>query len=149
MEIALACEIIIADETAVFALPEVKRGLIAAGGGIVRIARQIPLKQAMDILLSGRNVEASEAQQLGFVNQVVAAGGSLAAARDYAAMLCENSPSSIRLTLELLAEKSSFADAAQAAASNGKVFDQLITSEDFYEGPQAFAQKRKPKWSGR
>jgi acetyl-CoA C-acetyltransferase len=149
MEIALACDIIIADETAEFALPEVKRGLIAAGGGIVRIARQIPLKQAMDILLSGRNIEAGEAQQLGFVNQVVAAGGSLAAARDYAAMLCENSPSSIRLTLELLAEKSSFADAAQAAAANGKVFDQLITSEDFYEGPQAFAQKRKPKWSWR
>ena len=146
MEIALACDVAIADESAVFSLPEVKRGLIAAGGGIIRLTRDIPKKVAIDILLTGRDISANEAKQLGFITQVTTTGGALAAAREYAKLLCANSPSSVQLTLELINEKIGVNDPAEAAKFEAKTFDKLITSSDFYEGPKAFAQKRKPNW---
>lgn len=148
-EIALACDIIIADENAVFALPEVKVGLIAAAGGIQRLTRQIPLKQAMDILLTGRNISAEEGKQLGFINQICSSGSALSTARSYAEVLCQNSPTSVRLTRELLNETASHAAIDDAVDFVPKMIDKLIASEDMIEGPKAFAEKRKPNWSGR
>lgn len=101
---------------------------------------------AIDILLTGREIPAEEAEQLGFVNQVVEDGSALSAAREYARLLCTNSPSSIQLTLELINEKIDVNDPAEAAKFEAKTFDKLITTHDFYEGPKAFAQKRLPKW---
>ena len=148
-EIALACDIVIAEENAVFALPEVKVGLIAAAGGIQRIARQIPLKQAMDILLTGRNISAAEGKQLGLINQTCDAGSALATAREYAETLCQNFPASVRLTRELLNETAEHAAIDDAVDFVPKMIDKLLASEDMIEGPKAFAEKRKPKWSGK
>ncbi|MGV6806562.1 MAG: enoyl-CoA hydratase-related protein, partial [bacterium] len=148
MEIALACDIVIAAENARFALPEVKVGLIAGAGGIQRLTRQIPLKQAVDMLVTGKQVTAEEGAQLGFINQVVPEGEALAAAHEYAKVVCENSPTAVRLTLETVSDYDgiNINDATQGLP---KAIDKLFVSEDFSEGPKAFAQKRKPKWSGR
>src|SRR5690606_8014251 len=101
-EIALACDLIIASETAVFALPEPRVGLAATAGGLLRLPRQIPLKQAMGIILTGRRVDAHEAFRLGFVNEVVPNGQALQHALDWSAKLLEGSPMAIRAAKELV-----------------------------------------------
>lgn len=149
MEIALASDIVIAADNAMFALPEVKVGLIAAAGGIPRLARQIPLKRAMDLLLTGRHFAAEEAERLDIINQVVPAGEATQAARKYAEMICENSPSAVRLTKQLLNETAVHASIDDAMKDMPNASNDLLSSEDFVEGPRAFAEKRKPRWTGK
>jgi enoyl-CoA hydratase/carnithine racemase len=149
MEIALASDIVIAADNAMFALPEVKVGLIAAAGGIPRLARQIPLKRAMDLLLTGRHFAAEEAERLDIINQVVPAGEAMQAARKYAEMICENSPSAVRLTKQLLNETAVHASIDDAMKDMPNASNDLLSSEDFVEGPLAFAEKRKPRWTGK
>ncbi len=95
-ETALACDIIIAAEGAVFALPEPRVGLMAGGGGVHRLPRSIPIKQAMGMMLTGRRVPAREGFELGFVTEVVADGQALSAAKRWAAMILECSPKAVR-----------------------------------------------------
>lgn len=147
-EIAMASDIVIAAEHAQFALPEVKRGLIAAAGGVVRLPRLIPQKIAMELLLTGEPITAERGLALGVVNYVEPANDVLSKARELAALIANNSPTSIRLTMDLLAETANQGDANVAASGIPRVLDALITSDDFYEGPRAFAQKRLPKWFG-
>jgi len=149
MEIALASDIVIAADNAMFALPEVKVGLIAAAGGIPRLARQIPLKRAMDLLLTGRQIPTAEAERLDIINQVVAAGEALQAARKYAETICENSLSAVRLTKQLLNETAEYASIDDAMKDMPNAINDLLSSEDFMEGPRAFAEKRKPRWTGK
>ncbi len=95
-EIALACDLIIAAENAIFALPEPRVGLAALAGGIHRLPREIGLKQAMGMLLTGRRVSASEGKELGFVTDVVPEGQALSAAKDWASQILECAPLSVR-----------------------------------------------------
>jgi enoyl-CoA hydratase/carnithine racemase len=150
-EIALACDLIIATENAVFALPEPKVGLAAAAGGLLRLPRQIPLKQAMGMILTGRRVTAAEGAALGFVNEVVKPGEALAGAVRWARQILDGSPMSIRASKDLVA-RGLDADSLEAAYREQKTYPAvkaLYESEDRVEGPKAFAEKRKPQWKGR
>jgi enoyl-CoA hydratase/carnithine racemase len=150
-EIALACDIIIAADSAVFALPEPRVGLAALAGGMHRLPRAIGLKRAMGMILTARRVPAAEGQELGFVNAVVPAADLMAEARRWARMICECSPMSIRASKEAVMKGLDEPTLEAAIRGQGKypAVGALFTSEDFREGPLAFSQKRAPQWKGR
>jgi len=148
-EIALACDLIIASDNALFALPEPRVGLAALAGGLHRLPRQIPVKQAMGMILTGRRVGAEEGQRLGFVNEVVPAADLLDAAKRWAAQIIECSPMSIRASKEAVYQGLDEADLAKAITAHYPAIGELFKSEDLIEGPTAFAQKRLPVWKGR
>ena len=149
-EIALACDLIIASEQAVFALPEPRVGLAAGAGGLQGLPRMIPLKQAMAMMLTGRRVTAGEGARLGFVTAVVPHAQLMTEARRWAAMILECSPMSIRATKQT-ALRSLDVPALETAMNNMNypAYAAMARSKDAIEGPQAFAQKRKPLWKGR
>ncbi len=148
-EIALACDLIIAAENAVFALPEPRVGLAALAGGIHRLPRQIGQKQALGMLLTGRRVSAAEGQSLGFVNEVVAPDQLMSASRRWAEQIAECAPLSVRATKEAAMGGLRFGGVEEAAAEAYPGLRTMVKSEDFIEGPRAFAEKRKPSWKGR
>jgi enoyl-CoA hydratase/carnithine racemase len=149
-EIALACDLIIAAESAIFALPEPRVGLAALAGGLHRLPRQIGQKQAMGMILTGRRVAAAEGQAMGFVTDVAPAGEALARAKTWAAQILECSPMSIRASKEAIRKGLEFASVQEAYAAQNKndAVRAMYQSADFIEGPMAFAQKRKPNWKG-
>lgn len=148
-EIALACDLIIASENAVFALPEPRVGLAALAGGIHRLPREIGMKQAMGMLLTGRRVGAEEGKQLGFVNDVVPEGQALEGAKAWASLILECAPLSVRGSKQ--AAMAGMDAESLESAIKGK-YEQIAAmrqSEDFVEGPLAFAEKRAPQWKGK
>ena len=149
-EIALACDLIIASENAVFALPEPKVGLAALAGGVHRLPRQIGLKRAMGMILTARHVSAKEGFELGFVNEVVPAGKALEAAERWAETIAKNSPMSIRASKQAI-QKGLNVSLEQAIAEQREypAVKAMAASQDYIEGPKAFAEKRPPKWLGR
>jgi crotonobetainyl-CoA hydratase len=148
-EIVLACDIVVASEKAVFALPEPRVGLAALAGGLHRLPRQIPLKAAMGMILTGRRISAAQAEALGVVNEVVAPDDLVAAARRWAAEILECSPVSVRTSKQVVMQGLRHASLEEAMTGRYDAIVDLVKSEDFKEGPQAFAQKRKPAWKGR
>ena len=147
-EIALACDLIIAAENAVFALPEPRVGLAALAGGMHRLPREIGMKQALGMMLTGRRVSAEEGKQLGFVNDAAPAGQALDVAKEWANQILECAPLSVRASKQAAMEGMN-ADSLESAM-NGK-YDQvsaMIHSADFVEGPLAFSEKRPPNWKG-
>lgn len=151
LEIALACDIIIAADSAVFALPEPRVGLAALAGGMHRLPRSIGVKRAMGMILTARRVSAAEGEALGFVNAVVPAADLMDETRRWAKMICDCSPMSIRASKQAVMkglDASSLEDAIKGQFKHPAVAA-LFQSEDFREGPLAFAQKRPPQWKGR
>src|SRR5215471_17010625 len=149
-EIALAADLIIASDRAKFALPEPRVGLAAGAGGMQRLARQVPLKKAMGMMLTGRHVSASEGYELGFVTAVVPHAGLMQEARRWAEQILECSPVSIRATKQTVM-RSLDVPALEIAMRNLNypAYVAMTRSEDTIEGPKAFAEKRKPDWKGR
>ena len=145
-EIALACDLIVAADSAVFALPEPRVGLAALAGGLHRLPRMIPQKQALGMILTGRRVPAAEGKELGFVNEVTSQANLMDAAKRWAALILECSPMSIRASKQALYRGLDQASLAEAIATGYPAVQALYDSADFVEGPKAFAEKRAPKW---
>jgi len=148
-ELVLACDIAVAAEHARFGLTEPRVGVVAGAGGLHRLPRQIPLKEAMGMLLTGRRIAAQEARALGLVNEVVPAAELMAAAERWAGEILECSPTSVRISKEAVLAGLGHGSVDDAIAADGERLERLFASEDFKEGPRAFAEKRKPEWKGR
>ena len=148
-ELALSCDLIVATEDARFGLPEARFGLVASGGGPHRIVRQAPLNIAMGILLRGKPITAEEAHRWGLVNEVAATKGDLMpTAERWANDIMEAAPLSVRAMKQVALEglESTLDIAINREYSE---FRKARDSEDFVEGPKAFAAKRKPVWKGK
>ncbi|SDC72715.1 enoyl-CoA hydratase [Geodermatophilus telluris] len=147
-EIALACDLVVAGEGASFGLPEVRRGLLAGGGGLLRLPRKAGLPKATEWALTGDRVSAAEAHAAGVVNRLVPDGQALTAALELARQIAGNGPLAVQGTKRILAEGPSW-PAAEAFARQWEVYAPIRASEDAKEGARAFTEKRAPVWRGR
>ena len=148
-EIALACDLIIASDKAVFALPEPKVGLAALAGGLQRLPRQIGSKRALGMILTGRHVSAQEGYELGFVTAVVPHDELMERTRGWAAQMLACSPVSLRTSKDVVYRSLDTASLRESMEADYETVRQLVKSEDFIEGPKAFSEKRSPNWTGR
>jgi crotonobetainyl-CoA hydratase len=150
-ELVLASDLAVAADTAIFGLPEVKRGLLAAAGGAFRIASQVPPKLALELLLTGDSFGAARALDLGMVNAVVPADRVLDTAMDLARRIAANAPLAVQAskrTFYGISEDGQDGERAQWKVSDAEA-QRLMTSKDSQEGLRAFAEKREPLWQGR
>lgn len=146
-EAVLACDLVVAAEDAKFGIPEAKRGLVAAGGGLLRLHRRIPRNIAMEFALTGDFVGAQRMAELGLVNAVTPGGGALEGARALAARIAENAPMAVQVSKEVMTASDDWSTEemwTRQDAITGPVF----VSHDAMEGAAAFAEKRKPNWKG-
>ncbi|GAB3627511.1 2,3-dehydroadipyl-CoA hydratase [Pandoraea terrae] len=147
-EMALACDLIVASRTASFGLPEVKRGLAATAGGMMRLPRRIPYHVAMQYVLTGDVMPAQRARELGLVNELTEPGQALAGALELAGKLQANGPLAIVAAKRVVSESRDWPESEmfdRQAAYTRQVFE----SEDAKEGARAFAEKRAPVWKGK
>jgi len=145
-ELALACDLVVAGEHAIFALSEPKVGAVAVGGGIHRLARQIPLKHAMGMLLTGRQITAQQALEFGFVNEVVPSGQEMQGAMRWAEEILSGSQMSVQLTKKAVMQGLDSPSLEIAFRSQTDIALQIRTTHDYEEGARAFVEKRKPNW---
>ena len=147
-EIALACDLIVAADDAKFGIPEVKRGLVAAAGGLIRLPRRIPAGIAMELALTGDPLPAADAHRLGLVNALTPPGGALDGARALAARIAANGPLAVAATKQIITQQSDW-DMADVWDKQAAIAGPVFVSEDAREGALAFAEKRAPVWKGR
>ncbi|MET0315403.1 MAG: crotonase/enoyl-CoA hydratase family protein [Rhodococcus fascians] len=150
-EIALACDLVVVSEDAKFGLPEVKRGLVAGAGGLIRLPRQIPIKLALEVALTGEPITAETAAKWGLVNRVVPADDVVSTALDLAQTIAANAPLSVRASKRIMYRSSEFGSEwhTDVWSMNTEECMPAFTSKDAREGPRAFAEKRAPEWTGR
>jgi enoyl-CoA hydratase len=147
-EVALACDVIVAARDARFGIPEVKRGLVAAGGALLRLPRRIPYHLAMELALTGDPIGAERAHAIGIVSRLAEPGEALADARELAATIARNGPLALDASKRIVAAAADW-PAAEAWDHQAAIAGPVLASEDAREGAQAFAEKRDPVWRGR
>ena len=146
-ELALACDMIVATERAKFGLPEVTRGIIAAAGGMFRLPRVLPKAIAMEYIATGKHIPVEEAQKYGMINRLVPAGQHLEAAIALATSIVENAPLAVQASLEVARKSYDLSDEELIQLTN-EASIRVFQSKDAKEGPLAFVEKRKPRWTG-
>ena len=146
-ELVLACDLVVASEEAKFGLPEVRRGLVAGAGGLIRLRTRIPYHLAMEIALTGEHVPAARLAEAGLVNRLVPAGQALSAARELAAQVALGAPLALAASKRVAVESADW-PAAEAFARQQEIIGPVFGSKDAMEGAIAFAEKRAPVWRG-
>lgn len=146
-EIALACDLIVAANNAQFGIPEVKRGLIAGSGGLMRLPQRIPPQIALEYALTGQPMPAKDAAHWGLVNRLTEPGGALAEARALALQISQNGPLAVRMTKHIMTQSPNWPSDQRWPLQN-EILEKVIASNDAREGALAFSEKRAPRWSG-
>ena len=147
-EIAIACDLIVSADNAKFGIPEVKRGLAAGAGGLVRLPRQIPRRVAMELAITGEFISAQRAYELGLINRVVPAGQALEAALALARTIASNGPLAVKASKQIVDESQDWLR-EQVFSRQQPFLETVIKSADAIEGARAFAEKRAPVWKGK
>ncbi|MFN3517646.1 MAG: crotonase/enoyl-CoA hydratase family protein [Novosphingobium sp.] len=147
MELAMSCDLIVCNSGAKFGIPEAKRGLAAAAGGLIKLPRQIPPRIAMELALTGDFIDAKRAYELGFVNRIVD-GPALAGALELAKVVAANGPLALIASKAVIRQSHTWSDDEMWQKQAGIVMP-VFASEDAREGAAAFAEKRKPNWQGK
>ena len=148
LEVALACDLIVAARDARLGIPEAKRSLVAAGGALLRLPRRIPYHVAMEMALTGDPVSAERGYEIGLVNRVAEPGGAVAAARELAGAIAANGPLALEASKRILLEAPGWPE-DELWQRQGEISGPVFGSEDAREGATAFAEKRDPVWKGR
>jgi enoyl-CoA hydratase len=146
-ELVLACDLVVASEEAIFGLPEVRRGLVAGAGGLLRLPSRIPYHLAMEIALTGAHFPAARLAAAGLVNTLVPAGQALTAALDLAGQVARGAPLALAATKRVIVESADW-PSGEAFARQGEIIGPVFGSKDAMEGAIAFAEKRAPLWRG-
>jgi enoyl-CoA hydratase len=148
LEVALACDLIVAARGAKLGIPEVKRSLVAAGGGLLRLPRVLPRNIAMELALTGDPILAERGFELGLVNRLAEPGGALDVALELAEQIAQNGPLALAASKRILTEAVDWPE-AEFFERQGEIAGPVMGSEDAREGATAFAEKRAPVWKGR
>jgi enoyl-CoA hydratase len=148
LELAISCDLIVCADNAKFGIPEVKRGLAAAAGGLMKLPRQIPSRLAMEMAITGDFITAQRAYELGLVNQVVPAGTALEAAKTLAARIVANGPLAVAISKQVIQQSADWS-ADEMWKKQQDLVMPIFGSEDAMEGSIAFAEKRAPNWKGK
>ena len=146
-ELALATDLIVASKESAFGIPEVKRGLVAGGGGLLRLPQRIPYAIAMELALTGENLSAVRAQELGLVNVLAEPGSALDAAIALAERITANGPLAVAATKRIIVESRGWSP-DEMWSQQTRILMPVFSSNDAKEGAIAFAEKRPPKWTG-
>jgi enoyl-CoA hydratase len=146
-ELVLACDLVVAAENAKFGIPETKRGLVAAAGGLMRLQHRIPRNIAMELALTGDFLDATDAHRYGLVNRLTPAGGALDAALGLAAKIAANGPLAVAASKRVIVESADWTS-ADMWERQGEIVAPVMASKDAVEGATAFAEKRPPVWRG-
>ena len=146
-ELAISCDLVVAADTAQFGIPEVKRGLAAAAGGLMKLPKQIPSRLAMEMALTGDFISARRAYDIGLINTVVDAGAALDSAKALAAKISANGPLAVTISKQVILESGGWST-QEMWKKQDVLVKSVFSSEDAIEGATAFAEKRAPNWKG-
>jgi len=147
-EIVLSCDLVVASNEARFGIPEVKRSLVAAGGGLFRLPRKLPFSIALELALTGDPISAERAYHFGMVNELCEPGQAVEAAMALAERICVNAPLAVRESRRLMLESTEITDDDEGIRRSNQALAGLFGTDDFAEGPTAFIEKREPRWTG-